>query len=110
MTGLHIKALAAVAAVIFVFLGGYRLKATVEEARQADVLRQQIRGMVERQDAAAITARATEAELARIRAANANLNRKWNAVRAEKPDPCLLDDRRVGVLRDATGPSGDAAR
>lgn len=106
----RIKIAALAATVLTVFLGGYFVKGKIEEAEQADLLRQQIRAQIERQDALTAIARRTEDELTRARAANANLNRRWNTLRAEKPDPCLLDADRIGLLRDATAPLGEAAR
>jgi hypothetical protein len=107
---LRIKLLASAALALFVFLGGYYVKDKIDEAAQADLLRQQIKAQVERQDVLTDIARRTEKELAMIRAANSKLNRRWSSIRAEKPNPNLLDADRIGLLRDATAPLGEAAR
>lgn len=97
-------------AVLSVFLGGYFVKGKIEEAEQADVLRQQIRAQVQRQDELAAKAEAVEAELANLRQKQSTINRKWNQLRAQESSPCLLGDSRIGLLRDATGPVGETAR
>lgn len=97
-------------AVLSVFLGGYFVKGKIEEAEQADVLRQQIRAQVERQDKLAAKAEAVEAELAVLRQKQSTINRKWSELRAQEPSPCLLGDSRIGLLRDATGPVGETPR
>jgi hypothetical protein len=107
---LWIRAGALLAAVVLVFVGGYFVKGKIEEAEQADILRQQIKAQIERQDVLAENAKRTEAELARIRAEKTNTDREWDKIRAEKPATHLLDARRIRLLRDATAPMGETAR
>lgn len=110
MPDFWVRAGAIAAAVLGIFLGGYFVKGKIEEAEQADILRQQIKTQIERQDAMAATAEKTEAELVQARSLNAKLNRKWSEIRAQDPHSCLLGDSRIGLLRDATGPLGEAPR
>jgi hypothetical protein len=107
---LRIKLLASAAVALFVFLGGYYVKDKIDEAAQADLLRQQIKAQVEQQDALTAKAAATEAERDAWRQRFGNLNRKWSVIRAQEPDTCPLGDSRIGLLRDATAPLGEAAR
>jgi Tfp pilus assembly protein PilN len=107
---LWLKAGAAVAVVVLIFVGGYFVKGKIEEAEQADILRQQIKAQIERQDVFAAAAKRTEDELARIKAEKSKTNREWDKIRAEKPATHLLDDRRIRLLRDATAPMGEAPR
>lgn len=107
---LRIKALAVTAAFVLIFISGYFVKDKIDEAAQADLLRQQIKAQIERQDAMAATARATEAERDAWRQRFATLNRKWSEIRAQEPNSCLLGDSRIGLLRDATAPLGEAPR
>lgn len=101
---------AIVAAVIVIFNAGFFIKGKFEEAAQADILRQQIKAQAEKQDDMKAKAEAAEAMLAALRRNQSDINRKWNQIRAQDPSLCLLGDSRVGLLREATSPAGEAAR
>jgi Tfp pilus assembly protein PilO len=101
---------AIVAAVIVIFNAGFFIKGKFEEAAQADILRQQIKAQAEKQDDMKAKAEAAEAVLSALRRNQSDINRKWNQIRAQDPSLCLLGDSRVGLLREATGPAGEAAR
>lgn len=98
------------AAVVVIFNAGFYVSEKFEEAAQADILRQQIKAQTEKQDSMAAKAEAAEAELSALRRNQSTINRKWNQIRAKDPSLCLLGDSRVGLLRDATGPVGEASR
>lgn len=83
-------------------LGGYA-KGIYDEAGQADVLRKQIAATAERIDHQNAIAKKTEAQLQAYRQTFATLNKKWNAVRANKDRAvCQLDPDTIGVLKDAS--------
>lgn len=100
----------AVALLVVVFVAGLWVKGKFEEAEQADILRQQIAAQVKRQDDINAASHRLEAELAKARKRSDNINRKWSVIRAENPFNCVLDDSRIGLLRDATSPAGKAGR
>lgn len=83
-------------------LGAYA-KGIYDEAGQADLLRQQIAATAERIDRQNAVAKRTEDDLQAARQNLATLNKKWNAVRAQKDRTvCRLDADTLGVLRAAT--------
>lgn len=90
------------AVAVWLSLAGYWLKGVVEEAGQADLLRQQIKATAKRIGEQNAIAKQAEAELQADRAALATLNKKWTAIRAQKDRAaCQLDADAVRVLRDA---------
>lgn len=101
------KVAAVCAAGIWLSLAGYWMKGLVEEAGQAQVLREQIKANRDAQDKINAVARAAETQLAAERRKAAELNRKWKAIReTESHAVCTLDDDTLGLLRDATVPAG----
>lgn len=90
-------------------LSGLYLRGLYEEAGQADILRQQIKAAAERQDEQNAIAQAAEDRLRADRENLATLNRKWNAIRANKDRaPCQLDADALRMLRDADAPNNSA--
>lgn len=101
----------ACALAIWLLLAGYWLKGLVEEAKQAETLREQVKANAAAQDRINGIAAETETKLAANRRREAEINRKWNTIReAESRAVCTLDDDVISLLRDATVPASLPAR
>ena len=89
-------------------LGTY-VKGKFEKAALADKLQEQIAAANEQIELKNALAVKTEADLQTERAANAELNRKWNKIRASKDrSVCLLDADTISLLQSAGSGSADA--
>lgn len=95
--------------VLALLLFGAYAKGIYDEAGQADLLRKQIAATVKRIDEQNAVAVKAEAQIQSDRATIAAINKKWNAIRAQKDrTACQLDAGAIRVLKDASAANATA--